>query len=148
MSAPDPYAATFELQRTAIESARTAALGGVALSRTATETTVGSLDAARSVQESGVDLTRRAVDAYLDAIAGTDAEGVDEVRTAVDEAFAAVAEANDEAWTAVERTVEEADGVAADLTDDQREAVAAAFDALLAAQADAEEGVDVDVDEA
>lgn len=153
MSARNPYAAMFRMQRNAIESTRAAAESGLRVGRTTTEALVDSMDAGRSVQKSGVELSRRAAHAYLDAVAETsDGRGVEDARAMVDDQFEAFDAFHDEAWTAFERSLEEFEQSTDELTDAQAEMLADAFDAMLDAQADveaaADEAVEVEVDEA
>jgi hypothetical protein len=146
----------FDMQRAAIENTQSMAESGLTFGLTATGAVVDAMGTGKSVQKSGVQLSQRAAHAYLDAMADAGAgEGVEDVRQFVDEQFAAFDSFHDEAWEAFENGLEEFEHSADELGEAQREMLADAFEALLAAQADVEaaaedatEAVDIDVDEA
>ncbi|MFB6101327.1 MAG: hypothetical protein ABEJ73_02035 [Haloplanus sp.] len=140
MSATNPFRSAFELQRTMIDQSRRAAETSIDVQRAAVETWFDSVESAKSVQKSGVTLSKTAVDAYLDGLKSVlPEESVAELEAAVDEQFDAVDEIHEEAWASFLQGLEEAEASYDELNEMQLEVLAESFDALEQMQSDAEE---------
>jgi len=140
MSASNPFSSAFELQRTMIDQSRRAAETGIDVQRAAVETWFGSFDSAKSVQKSGVTLSKTAIDAYLDGLKSVFPEdSIAELETAVDEQFDAVDEIHEDAWQSFLEGLDEAEATYDEMTEMQLELLAESFDALEEMQSDAEE---------
>lgn len=137
MSTTNPI---FRMQRTMLEQSQKVAESNLRFQRSAVHTMIGSLDATKSVQKSGLTLSKRTAEMYLDALAETEsnARAVEELRTAVDEQYTAVDEIHDDAWEAFSENVEEAVSAYDDLNEAQIEIVRETFETLLEARAEAQ----------
>jgi hypothetical protein len=139
MSARNPMNAMFEMQRSMIKSGQTAVESSMKLQRAASSAFVESLDTTKSVQKSGVALSKQAWNAYFDALEGAlPAETLDEARSVVDEQYQVLDEAHDEAWESYEAALRESLDSYDELTDAQVEMMHETFDALLEASEEAE----------
>jgi len=140
MSASNPFSSAFELQRTMIDQSRRAAETGIDVQRAAVETWFGSFESAKSVQKSGVTLSKTAIDAYLDGLKSVfPEESVAELEAAVDEQFDAVDEIHEDAWQSFLEGLDEAEATYDEMTEMQLELLAESFDAVEEMQSDAEE---------
>lgn len=130
----------FRMQRTMLEQSQKIAESNLRFQRSAVHTMVGSLDATKSVQKSGLTLSKRTAEMYIDTLAETEsnARAVEELRTAVDEQYAAVDEIHDDAWEAFSENVEEAVSAYDDLNEAQIDIVRETFETFLEAQTDAQ----------
>ena len=140
----NPYNAMFDVQQTMIENSWTAVQGAVTMQRSAAQAALEGAEAAQSVQAAGVDVSKRAVSAYLDALVsvGVPPETVEEFHGFVDEQYAAYDELTADVWTAFEDTLVAYE----DLTDTQLDALEDAFDAVRDANRQAADvAADVDV---
>ncbi|WP_338742107.1 hypothetical protein [Haloplanus salilacus] len=149
MSATNPFSSAFEMQRTMIDQSRRAAETGIDAQRAAIETWFDSFESAKSVQQSGVTLSKSAVNAYLDGLATVlPEESVEELEAAVDEQFEAVDEIHEDAWQSFLEGLDEAEATYDELTEMQLELVAEGFDAAEEVQATAEETTEEAVESA
>jgi flagellar hook-associated protein FlgK len=140
MSASNPFSSAFELQRTMIDQSRRAAETGIDVQRTAVESWFGTFESAKSVQKSGVTLSKTTIDAYLDGLKSVfPEESVAELEAAVDEQFDAVDEIHEDAWQSFLEGLDEAEATYDEMTEMQLELLAESFDALEELQSDAEE---------
>ncbi|WP_248896895.1 hypothetical protein [Haloplanus halobius] len=140
MSANNPFSSAFELQRTMIDQTRRAAETSLDVQRTATETWFDAAESFQSVQQSGVTLSKTAIEAYLDGLKSVlPEESVVELEAAVDEQFEAVDEINEDAWQSFLQSLEEAEASLDELSETQRELLTDSFDAIEQLQAEAEE---------
>jgi hypothetical protein len=140
MSVNNPFSSVFEMQRTVIDQSRRAAETGVDAQRTAVETWFDSFESAKSVQKSGVTLSKTAIDAYLDGLKSVfPEESVAELEAAVDEQFEAVDEIHEDAWQSFLQGIDEAEATYDDLTEMQLELLAESFDAVEQLQSEAAE---------
>ncbi|MFB6108801.1 MAG: hypothetical protein ABEJ82_08190 [Haloplanus sp.] len=140
MSASNPLSSAFELQRTMIAQSRRAAETSIDLQRTFAQTWFDSVESAQSVQQSGVTLSKRAVDAYLEGLKTVlPEESVAELEAAVDEQFEAFDEIHANTWESFLASLADAEESYEELTDVQLRMLADAFDAAERMQADAEE---------
>jgi flagellar hook-associated protein FlgK len=128
------------MQRTMIDQSRRAAETAVDVQRTAVETWFDSFESTKSVQKSGVTLSKTAIEAYLDGLKSVfPEESVAELEAAVDEQFEAVDEIHEDAWESFLHGLDEAEATYDELTEMQLELLAESFDALEDVQSDAEE---------
>lgn len=139
MSTSNPMSAMFEMQRSMIKSSQTAVESSVRFQRAASDAFLGSLDTTKSVQKSGVALTKQAWLSSLDALEGAlPPETLEEARSVVDEQYESLDQAHDEAWESYESGLQESLDSFDELTDTQIELLHETFDALLEATEDAE----------
>jgi len=140
MSATNPFSSAFEMQRTMIDQSRRAVETGVDAQRTAVETWFGSFESAKSVQQSGVTLSKTAIEAYLDSLTTVfPEESVAELEAAVDEQFEAVDEIHEDAWVSFLEGLDEAEATYDEMSEMQLELLAEGFDTLEQFQSDAVE---------
>jgi len=140
MSASNPFSSAFELQRTMIDQSRRAAETSIDVQRAAVETWFGSFESAKSVQKSGVTLSKTAIEAYLDGLKSVfPEEAIAELEAAVDEQFEAVDEIHEDAWQSFLEGLDEAEATYDEMTEMQLELLAQSFDALEEMQSDAAE---------
>jgi peptide subunit release factor 1 (eRF1) len=132
-----------------MNQSRRAAETGIDAQRAAVETMFDSLESAKSVQQSGVTLSKNAVDAYLDGLSMMlPEESIEELEAAVDEQFEAVDEIHEDAWQSFVESLDEAEATYDELTEMQLELVAEGFDAAEEVQATAEETTEEAVESA
>ena len=149
MSASNPFSSAFELQRTMIDQSRRAAETGIDVQRAAVETWFGSFESAKSVQKSGVTLSKTAVEASLDGLKSVfPEESVAELEAAVDEQFEAVDEIHEDAWQSFLEGLDEAEATYDELSEMQLELLAESFDALEQMQSEAAETTEEAVESA
>jgi len=140
MSATNPFSSAFELQRTMIDQSRRAMETGIDAQRAAMETWFDSFESAKSVQKSGVTLSKSAVHAYLDGMKTMfPEESVAELEAAVDEQFEAADEIHEDAWQSFLEGLDEAETTYDEMTEMQLEMLAEGFDAFEQLQSDAAE---------
>ncbi|MFB6123890.1 MAG: hypothetical protein ABEJ78_10590 [Haloferacaceae archaeon] len=140
MSANNPLTSAFEMQQTMIDQSQRAVETTLKTQQVATSTFFDSFEASKSLQKSGLTLSKRAVEAYLDGL-GTvlPEESVEELRVAVDEQYEAVDELHEDAWSAVLESLEEAESSFDELSEAQLRMVEDGFEAMLEMQSDAEQ---------
>ncbi|WP_147270846.1 hypothetical protein [Haloplanus salinus] len=140
MSASNPFSSAFELQRTMIDQSRRAMETGIDAQRAAVETWFGSFESAKSVQKSGVMLSKSAIEASLDGMTTMfPEESVAELEAAVDEQFEAADEIHEDAWRSFLEGLDEAEATYDEMTEMQLEMLAESFDAFEQLQSDAAE---------
>ena len=130
----------FRMQRTMLEQTQKAVETNLHFQRSAVHAMVGSMDSTKSVQKSGLNLSKRAVESYLDAVseATPNDRAVEEFRSVVEEQYAAADELHDDAWEAFSDGVEETVSSYDDLNESQIELVDEMFQTLVEAQMDAQ----------
>ncbi|WP_435066440.1 hypothetical protein [Haloplanus sp. C73] len=149
MSNSNPFSSAFEMQRTMIDQSRRAAETTLDAQRAAVETWSDSLESAKSLQESGVALSKTAINAYLDGLGAVfPEESITELEAAVDEQFEAGEEIHEEAWLSFLESADEAEAVFDDLTETQSELLEESFDAIEQIQTDAAESAEEAVESA
>jgi hypothetical protein len=123
-----------------IDQSRRAMETSIDAQRAAMETMFDSFESAKSVQKSGVTLSRSAIHAGLDGMKTMfPEESVAELEAAVDEQFEAVDEIHDDAWRSVLEGLDEAETTYGEMTEMQLEMLAESFDAVDQMQSDAAE---------
>ena len=105
----DPIGVGFELQRNAIEASRKALEESVEFQREVGETLVGGVGTTEDAQKQGVEMTRRALYAYLGTVESTvpgSEDAVAEIRETVDEQFDTLEARHAEAFESVTEELE------------------------------------------
>jgi hypothetical protein len=140
MSANNPITSAFEMQRTMIDQSQRAIETSMKAQQVATETFFDSFEATKSLQKSGLTLSKRAVEAYIDGLGMVlPEESVEELRVAVDEQFEAVDELHEDAWNAVLESLDEAESSFDELSEAQLQMIEDGFEAMQEMQSDAEQ---------
>ena len=140
----------FRMQRTMLDQTEKAVETNLRLQRSAVHTVFGSLEATKSVQKSGLTLSKRAVEAYVNTLAEAtpNERPVRELREAIDEQYAAADEIHDDAWEALSEAVDEGTTSYDELNEAQIELVQETFRLFRETQMDVQTATEDAVAEA
>jgi ABC-type nitrate/sulfonate/bicarbonate transport system substrate-binding protein len=130
----NPLTAVVSMQQTTIEQTNEAVSESIKAQKEVASTFADNLDAVEQAQRQGSDLSRDAVESYLDVVESIypDAD-VDELRTNVEDQFDAFEKTHEQQWEAISEITEDSlDGIE-EAADTYAEFVDSSFDSFLEA---------------
>lgn len=145
-NATNPFTAMFDMQRRSMEQSQKAFHQSLEFQKQATKLFRESLHSQKSVQQKGMDVSKTAVEAYLDMLEATvpgDEATYDSLHEAVEEQFEAFHEISDQSWEAFEGGIEENSTAYDEFVDDYASYVDDSVDAYKKMLGQAEEQTEV-----
>lgn len=137
MSQENPITTAFELQRRTLEQSQQALEQSIEFQKQLNDAITGGMGSQAEAQQRSVDVTRSAMESYLDTIESNvpgAGAGVAQVREAMEEQFVAVKEAQEEAQEMSTEGIDEYE----DLSEQYLDALGDQMDMLYEAHADME----------
>ena len=138
----NPFAATFELQRQAIEQSRQMLHRNAEIGKQANRIALDSIGSGESVQRTGNDLAHSSVNAYVNAMERTvpgDNVAFENIQDVIEDQFEAVNTVNAETWDGLRDVMEQNTTAYEEFVDQYLEMIDGSCDASLEALSNLED---------